>query len=157
MTQKIHGTSGAHQNLTADLQNYVVYASSPGAFSDPVNATEVNILVTNSIADESQKNFEILIQGIGLRAMPVIMNDPTPIEDLSLEGAPSLTGEGFKWKFVAEFPEAFRDYKVVDQDSREAKVGLLIKELNGLVLETGVVLDTFGAGINIEFDRITVL
>lgn len=157
MTQKIHGTSSAHQNLTADLQNYVVYTSSPLAFSDPENATGVDILVTNNIADDTQKNFEILIQGIGLRAMPVIMNDPLPIEDLAVAGAPSLTGEGYVWKFVAEFPEAFRDYKVVDQDSREAKVGLLISELNGIVLETGVVLDTFGVGINIEFDRIVIL
>ena len=61
MPKQIHGAATSMQNLTADLQYYVCYASSPGAFTDPnpnpppsQELTRlVNIQVTGSPLDES--------------------------------------------------------------------------------------------------------
>ena len=91
MSQRIHGAATAMQNLTADLQCYVCYASSPGAFTDPnpnpPTSQEltrlVNIQITGNPLDESQKNFEVLLMSIGLRAMPVILADPAPVFQLA--------------------------------------------------------------------------
>jgi len=97
MVSKAHGLASASQVLTGNLQYYTVWCESPNAFSDPDNATGINIRITGDIADETQKNFEILIQSVGLRAMPIILNDPLAVADLAADGATSVTGEGFVW------------------------------------------------------------
>lgn len=145
MVTKAHGLSSADQVVTGSAQYYTVWCSSPDAFTDPDNATGVNIQVTNSIQDESQKNFEVLVQSVGLRAMPIILNNPLAVAALENEDAPTLTGEGFVWKFAIEYRDAFQN--------DTSNVGLLVDELNGIVLPNGTVLDTAGAGLNIEFAR----
>ena len=149
MPEQIHGTATAHQNLTGGINTFVVYATSPTAVSDPDNATGVNIRVTGSLSDESQKNFEVLIQSIALRAMPVIMSDPQATASLSLAGAPTLTGEGFRWTFSAEREDVYSDFL---PNGTEDPIGLLVLELNGIVLPNGEVLNTAPGG-NIEFVR----
>ncbi len=145
MVDRIHGIASAFQSVTGGLQYYTVWVSSPNAFSDPSNATGVNIAVTGNIQDESQKCFEVLVQSVGLRAMPALMNDPVAVEALENVGATVLTGEGFVWRFASDRSEVFA--------TSTNPVGLLVEELNGIVLPNGTILDTAGAGQNIEFIR----
>jgi hypothetical protein len=145
MISRAHGVASASQVLTGNLQYYTVWCESPDAFSDPDNATGLNIRYTGSIADETQKNFELLIQSIGLRTMPIILNNPLAVPDLTADGAASVTGEGFVWMFSVEMESAFA--------TSTSDVGLLIEELDGIVLLNGAVISTSGPGQNIEFER----
>lgn len=149
MNLRAHGTAGANQVLTGVIHYYTVWASSPNAFTDPNNATGVNIRVTGDIRDDSQKGFEIMVQSVGLRVLPIILNDPAPVADLAAEGAPTLTGEGFVWRFASEQRDAFA--------TKTSPVGLLVAEMSGIVLPNGAVLATIGPGTNIEFERSDIL
>lgn len=161
MTIRIHGTASAQQNLSGELQFYFVYCTSPGAFTDPEPNPEdveeltrsINILVTDNIQDQSQKNFEILYQSVALRSAPTIMTNPEPILALENEAAPSLSGEGYIWKFSVERNDLWKDFQLDDP------VGLLVKELDGVILESGVRITTIdgspsGIDKNIEFVRV---
>jgi hypothetical protein len=151
--KRINGAVTAQQSLTGSLQYYTLYASSPLSVSDPdPNPPEnqeltrlLNIQTTGEIKDQSQKNFEIIFQAIGLRSVPSIMNDPEAVSDLSVAGAPTLTGEGFVWKFVTSQEKIFYDF------SNDNPVGLLVSDLDGLVIDSGVQLVTTGGSINVEF------
>ena len=145
MVSKAHGSASASQVLTSNLQYYTVWCEAPDAVSDPDNATGINILITGNIIDETQKNFEVIIQSVGLRAMPIILNDPLAVSDLAADGASVVTGEGFVWEFSVETEGAFA--------TKTNSVGLLIVELDGIVLPSGAVLSTSGGGQNIEFSR----
>lgn len=140
MPERIHGTASAMQNLTANLQYYVCYASSPNAFTlpDPNPSDEisrlVNIQVTGKPSDQSQKNFEVLVMSIGLRAMPVILNNPMPVAELS-DYTPELSGQGFVWKFAVERGSQFHNYTPY---GIPGPVGLLISDIDGLILPSGV-------------------
>lgn len=161
MSTRIHGAASAQQNLSSELQFYIVYCSSPGAVTDPVfnpleieeQARGINIHVTENIKDQCQKNFEILFQTVSLRAAPTIMNNPEPVLALEAEGAPSLTGEGFLWKFAVERTDVWEDFK----DNNP--VGLLIREIDGVIIESGVRITTVdgspsGLPKNMEFTRV---
>jgi hypothetical protein len=145
MVSKAHGAASSSQALTGNLQFYTVWCEANDAFSDPDNATGINIRITGDIADETQKNFEVIVQSIGLRAMPIILNDPLAIPDLAADGASVVTGEGFVWQFSVEQEGVFA--------TKTDNIGLLILELNGIVLPNGAVLSTSGGGQNIEFSR----
>jgi len=145
MVTKVHGVANASQSVTGALQYYTVWAESTDAFTDPPNATGVNIRTTGDIQDESQKCFEVLVQSIGLRALPVILNNPTAVADLPTAGSTALTGEGFIWKFASEKEGVY----ATDSD----EVGLLVAEINGIVLPNGTTLVTSGVSQNIEFSR----
>ena len=145
MVSKAHGVAGASQVVTGNLQYYTVWCESPDAFSDPDNATGINIRWTGNIADDTQKNFELIIQSIGLRAMPIILNNPLAVPDLTADGASTVTGEGFAWAFSVETSGAFA--------TKESPVGLLVEELHGIVLLNGATLITSGGSQNIEFER----
>ena len=157
--RRINGAATAQQSVTGSLQYYVFYASSPLAFTDPnTNPAEadeitrgVNIKATGEIKDQSQKNFEILLQAIGLRSVPVIMNDPEAVADLATVGAPSLTGQGFIWKFASDRADIFYDY------SNDNPVGLLVSDMHGLVIDSGVQIITAGNGLNTEFTSVNKL
>jgi hypothetical protein len=144
MVSKTHGAASAAQVLTSSLQYYTVWCESPNAFSDPDNATGINIRWTGDISDQTQKNFELIIQSIGLRAMPIILNNPLAVADLAADGASTVTGEGFVWVFSVETEGAFA--------TKTNPVGLLIEEMDGIVLLNGAVLSTSGPGQNIEFE-----
>jgi len=146
MPTKIHGASTAMQNLTADLSYYVCYASSPLCFLNPnPNPPEsqeitrlVNIQVTGSPLDQSQKNFEVLLMSIGLRAMPVVLSDPYPVIELA-DYTLELSGEGFIWKFAVERGVQFYNFTPY---RTPGPVGLLIDDLDGVVIPSGVRLTT---------------
>ena len=162
MPIKIHGAATSMQNLTADLQYYVCYASSPGAFTDPNPnpppsqelARLINIQVTGQPLDESQKNFEVLLMSIGLRAMPVVLSDPQAVfqlQDYTLE----LAGEGFIWKFAVERGVQFYNFTPY---GNPGPVGLLVNDLDGVILPSGVRVTTItgsptGWAKNIAFSR----
>ena len=76
--------------------------------------------------------------------MPIILNEPLAVSDLAVDGATSLTGEGFVWLFSAEQENVFA--------TKADQVGLLILELDGIVLPNGAIIDTSGGGQNIEFE-----
>jgi len=145
MVSKAHGVASAAQVLTGNLQYYTVWCESPNAFSDPDNATGINIRWTGDITDQTQKNFELIIQSIGLRAMPIILNNPLAVADLAADGASSVTGEGFVWVFSVETEGAYA--------TKQSPVGLLVAELDGIVLLNGAVIRTSGGSQNIEFER----
>lgn len=146
MPVNINAAASAQQNLTADLTWYVCYASSPLCFSDPnSNPPEsqeierlVNIQVTGNPLDESQKNFEILLMSIGLRAMPVILADPVAVLEL-YEYTHELSGEGFIWKFAVERGVQFFNFTPF---GIPGPVGLLIDELDGVFIASGVRITT---------------
>lgn len=143
------GSAGTFQAVSGSLERYMVWCSAPNAVSDPANATGLNILTTGDIRDATQKNFEILVQSIALRASPVILQEPTAVLLLEDNNAQVLTGEGFVWCFATERDEQFL------KDSNP--VQLLIDDLNGIVLPTGAVVITSGAQQNIEFMRQSTL
>lgn len=167
MLPRLNGAASTYQNLTGAIQTYICFVSSPGAFSDPdPNPSQaqwqmrrVNIQVTESLKDLSQRNFEILLQSIGLRAMPVAMSNPVPVLMLENEGAPTLTGEGFVWKFAVERADVFQIYHSFGNTE---PVGLLVSDLDGVILDSNVRLTTVdgspsGIPKNIEFIRVQSL
>jgi hypothetical protein len=154
------------QNLTADLQSYIVYAKSPLSFTSPnPNPPEsqqierlLNIQVTGDTLDESQKNFEVLLMSIGLRAMPVILSDPYPVIELA-DYTFELSGEGFIWKFAVERGVQFYNFTPYGSPG---PVGLLVNDLDGVIIPSGVRVTTVsgspsGWAKNIAFARITTL
>jgi hypothetical protein len=163
MPKQTHGASSATQNLAPDLQYYVCYASSPGAFSDPNPnpptsqelARLLNIQVTGQPLDESQKNFEVLLMSVGLRAMPVTLSNPVAVfqlADYTLE----LSGEGFIWKFAVERSVQFHNFTPY---GAPGPVGLLVDEIDGVILPSGVRVTTIsgsptGWAKNIAFSRL---
>ena len=84
-----------------------------------------------------------MVQCIGLRAMPTVMNNPVAVNGVGAQvlesyGAPSLTGAGFIFKFATEIPGAH-------------SVDSLKEELNGIVLNAGVIDTT--STVNMEFTK----
>jgi hypothetical protein len=166
MVTKVHGAASAMQNLTADLQYYVCYVSSPLCFTDPnpnppVNeelTRLVNIQVTGNPLDESQKNFEVFLMSIGLRAMPVVLQDPIPVVQLS-DYTSELSGEGFIWKFAVERGVQFYNFTPY---GTPGPVGLLIDDLDGVIIPSGVRITTVtgspsGWAQNVSFSRVDTI
>lgn len=139
------GSSGTFESLSGGLESYTVWCLSPNSFTNPDQATGVNVRITGDIRDTSQKAFEILVQSISLRASPVILQEPVAVEELSMNGSTELNGEGFTWCFSTER----RDQFIIDTDP----TGLLRLELDGIVLPNGTVITTDGLSQNIEFAR----
>ena len=133
---------------SSPLQYYTVYVKASGEDDD------VNISVTGNYRDLRQKNFELLIQSIGLRAMPDAIDVPLMVgklEDASLAApaAPTLSGMGYVWNFGVESIDVFEK----NEKGTIGPVGHLIDDLNGIILPTGVKLVTAGDDLNIEFIR----
>ena len=124
------GAMGSVEVLTGNIEFFTLF-------------TSIDITVTNDYTDNSQKDFESVVQVIGLRAMPVVMNNPVALSGvgtLVLEGygAPTLTGAGWIFKFAFE---------------REGvhTIDTLRDELDGIVLNGGTI-DTKGS-VNMEFSK----
>lgn len=124
------GAMGSIEVLTGNIEFFTLY-------------TSLDIAVTGDYTDNSQKDFESVVQVIGLRAMPTVMNNPVFLNGVGsnvLEnyGAPSLTGAGYIFKFATETPGAHT-------------VQTLIDELDGVVLNSGVV--STKTSKNMEFTK----
>lgn len=166
MTININAAASAQQNLTGDLQYYICYAKSPLCFSSPnpnpplsEELTRlVNIQVTDSPLDQSQKNFEVFLMSIGLRAMPVVLSNPEAVlqlADYTLE----LSGEGFIWKFAVERGVQFYNFTPY---GTPGPVGLLVDDLDGVIIPSGVRITTVsgspsGWDKNVVFSRMETI
>lgn len=130
MTFTRSGAMGSHEVVTGNIEFYTLF-------------TEIDITRTGDYSDATQKDFECMVQVIGLRAQPIIMNNPVHVNgtgDMQLEnfGAPNLTGAGWIFKF------AFEREGVHSLDT-------LKNEMHGIVLNGGTV-DTKDT-VNTEFTK----
>ena len=124
------GAMGSSEVVSGNIEFYTLF-------------TTLDITKTGDFADNTQKDFESVVQVIGLRAQPVVMNEPVSLYGVGAQvlenyGAPSLTGAGFIFKFAFE---------------REAvhTLDTLKDELNGIVLNGGTI-DT-KSSVNMEFTK----
>ncbi len=130
MTQIRSGAMGSSEVVSGNIEFYTLY-------------TTVDITRTGSYSDSSQKDFESVVQVIGLRAMPIMMNEPVHLDGtgsfvLENYGAPTLTGAGWIYKFAFE-----RSYVHTIQTLKD--------ELHGIVLNGGTI-DTKNS-VNMEFTK----
>ena len=124
------GAMASSESLSGNIEFYTLF-------------TTLDITQTGDYADDSQKDFESVVQVIGLRAQPVVMNNPVLLNGtgqnvLENYGAPTLTGAGWIFKFAFE---------------RESvhSIDTLKDELNGIVLNAGTI-DT-KTTVNMEFTK----
>ena len=124
------GAMGSSEVVSGNIEFYTLF-------------TTMDISRTGDYSDNTQKDFESIVQVIGLRAQPVVMNNPVQVNGVGqnlLEnyGAPSLTGAGWIFKFAFE---------------REGvhTIDTLKDELDGIVLNGGTI-DTKNT-INMEFTK----
>jgi hypothetical protein len=124
------GAIGSSEVVSGNIEFYTLF-------------TKLDITQTGDYSDNSQKDFESVVQCIGLRAMPVVMNEPVELSGsgafvLENYGAPTLTGAGWIYKFAFE---------------REGvhTITTLTDELNGIVLNAGTI-DT-KSSVNMEFTK----
>jgi len=124
------GAMGSQEVVTGNIEFFTLY-------------TTLDITSTGDYSDLTQKDFECMVQVIGLRAQPIIMNNPVYIDGtggvvLESYGAPSLTGAGWIFKFAFE---------------REGvhSIQTLVDEMHGIVLNGGTV-DTKNT-VNTEFTK----
>jgi len=124
------GAMGSSEVVSGNIEFYTLF-------------TTLNITRTGDYSDNTQKDFESVVQVIGLRAQPVVMNNPVTLNGVGANvlenyGAPSLTGAGYIFKFAFEREGAH-------------SVDLLKTELNGIVLNAGTI-DTLSS-VNMEFTK----
>ncbi len=124
------GAMGSSEVVSGNIEFYTLF-------------TTIDITRTGDFNDNTQKDFESVVQVIGLRAQPVVMNNPVSLNGVGqnvLEnyGAPTLTGAGHIFKFAFEREGAHN-------------VDLLKEELHGIVLNGGTV-DT-NSSVNMEFTK----
>ena len=124
------GAMGSSEVVSGNIEFYTLF-------------TSIDITRTGNFSDNTQKDFESVVQVIGLRAQPVVMNNPVALNGsganvLENYGAPTLTGAGHIFKFAFE---------------REGvhSVDTLKTELNGIVLNGGTIDTT--SSINMEFTK----
>lgn len=124
--RRIHGAAAASEHLTGNLNFYTMYITD-----------EVDITQTGSLEDQSQQNFDDVINLISLVAQPILMNNPI---SASLDSyAPTITGNGFIFKFAVEHGFVF---------SRNGdNVAILAELFDGVTIDN-VLLQV---GTNVEF------
>lgn len=130
MSMTRSGAMGSVEVLTGNIEFFTLF-------------TSLDITVTGDYSNNSQKDFESVVQVIGLRAMPTVMNNPVYLNGtganlLENYGAPSMTGAGYIFKFATEQPGSHT-------------VQTLKDELDGVVLNAGTI-DT-KSSINMEFTK----
>ena len=124
------GAMTSMEVVTGDIEFFTLY-------------TTIDITNTDDFGDSSQKDFESVVQVIGMRAMPIVMNIPVELDGtgnnlLENYGAPSMTGAGYIFKFATERPGAHT-------------VETLVNEFDNIVLNGGTV-DTKNSK-NMEFTK----
>ena len=130
MTMIRSGAMGSAEVVTGNIEFYTLF-------------TTIDITRTGNYSNNSQKDFESVVQVIGLRAMPIMMNEPVYLDGsgssaLENYGAPTLTGAGWIYKFAFERASVH-------------SVQTLKDELNGIVLNGGTI-DTKNT-VNMEFTK----
>jgi|TARA_B110000483_G_scaffold233422_1_gene302159 hypothetical protein len=124
------GAMGSSEVLSSNIEYYSLF-------------TSLDVTRTGDYGDNTQKDFEAVVQVISLRAQPVVMNNPVALNGtgqnlLENYGAPTMTGAGWIFKFAFE---------------REGvhTITTLTDELDGIVLNGGTI-DTKNT-VNMEFTK----
>ena len=124
------GAMGSSEVLSSNIEYYSLF-------------TSLDVTRTGDFGDNTQKDFEAVVQVISLRAQPVVMNNPVALNGtgqnlLENYGAPTMTGAGWIFKFAFE---------------REGvhTITTLTDELDGIVLNGGTI-DTKNT-VNMEFTK----
>jgi hypothetical protein len=83
VTGQRSGAMGSSEVLSSNIEYYTLF-------------TSLDITRTGDYSDATQKDFESVVQVIGLRAQPVVMNNPVPLDGTGAQlienyGAPSIT------------------------------------------------------------------
>mgnify|MGYP000393551112 FL=1 len=130
VTGQRSGAMGSSEVLSSNIEYYTLF-------------TSLDITRTGDYSDATQKDFESVVQVIGLRAQPVVMNNPVPLDGTGAQlienyGAPSITGAGWIFKF------AFEREGVHTLDT-------LKDELDGIVLNGGTI--NTKSSVNMEFSK----
>ena len=122
---RIHGAASAGENLSGNINFYTMYVSG------------LDFTATGNVADQTQQNFDDVVNVINLVAQPIIMNNPISV---TLNGlAPTLTGAGMLFKFAVEHGRVFE---------RGGDTVSVLKEIFDGITIDGVQLDT---STNVEF------
>lgn len=124
------GAMGSSEVLSSNIEYYTLF-------------TSLDLTRTGDFSDATQKDFESVVQVIGLRAQPIIMNNPVRLNGagsnlLENYGAPTMTGAGWVFKFAFEREGAHT-------------IDTLKNELDGIVLNGGTI-DT-KSSVNMEFTK----
>ena len=130
MAVRINGAARGGEFISSNLQFYIMY-------------TNIDITQTGSYQDATQKDFDSLVQMIAMFSQVIISNDPVQVADLNVNGAPTLTGAGWIFKFAVEHPDVFNE----NGDS----VGKLISSMDGVILNGGTIATT--GSKNLEFSQ----
>ena len=130
VTGQRSGAMGSSEVVSGNIEFYTLF-------------TTINITRTGDFSDNTQKDFESVVQVIGLRAQPVVMNEPVTLSGVGANvlenyGAPTMTGAGWIFKFAFERTDVHT-------------ITTLTDELNGIVLNGGTI-DTKST-INMEFSK----
>ena len=130
MVEQRSGAMGSSEVVSGNIEFYTLF-------------TSIDLTRTGDYTDNTQKDFESVVQVIGLRAQPVVMNNPVALNGaganvLENYGATTLTGAGWIFKFAFE---------------REGvhSIDTLKDELDGIVLNGGTI-DT-KSSVNMEFTK----
>ena len=134
MVEQRSGAMGSSEVVSGNIEFYTLF-------------TSIDLTRTGDYTDNTQKDFESVVQVIGLRAQPVVMNNPVALNGaganvLENYGAPTLTGAGWVFKFAFERLGAHT-------------LDTLKNELDGIVLNGGTI-DT-KSSVNTEFSKQDVL
>lgn len=126
------GAMGSQEVVTGNIEFFTLY-------------TTIDLTRTGDYSDSTQKDFESVVQVIGLRAMPIIMNNPVELNGIGsnvLEnyGAQTLTGAGWIFKFAFEREDVHT-------------ITSLTNELHGIVLNGGTIDTKNTVAINMEFNK----
>ena len=134
MAVRINGAARGGEFISNNLQFYTMY-------------TTLDVTVTGSYADPTQKDFDSVVQLIAGYSQVIISNDPVSISDLNANGAPNVTGAGWVFKFAVEHPDVFQ--------LNGNPVQALIDQFDGIVLNGGTIATT--GSVNTEFVRSEML
>ena len=130
MTVRINGAARGGEFISSNLQFYIMY-------------TNIDITQTGSYSDATQKDFDAIVQMIAMFSQVIISNDPVNVSDLNANGAPTLTGAGYVFKFAVEHPDVFAD--------NGDPLGKLTNSMNGVILNGGTIATT--GSVNLEFTQ----
>ena len=130
MAVRINGAARGGEFISSNLQFYIMY-------------TTIDVTQTGNYQDATQKDFDSLVQMIAMFSQVIISNDPVNVSDLNANGAPTLTGAGWVFKFAVEHPDVF--------DDGNDPLGKLTASMDGVVLNGGTIATTGTA--NLEFTQ----
>lgn len=122
------------QNVTKSMEKFML-------------TTTVDITATGNYEDESQQNWDALVTVIGMRAQPIVLDEPESVDDLStIDDSYDAETAGFMFEFTTEhvgvFSEHDSNYEVTDE------VGVLADMLDGISLSGTEMV--YGTNINVQ-------